>query len=155
LDRIKDDVLVVGSKVQDALGCSVASLKRRDLEASRRIIAADRHINAKRIAIEADVLAPIATQQPVAGDMRFLAAALEIVTELERIGDYAKGIAKINLLMGEEPQSKPLVDLPLMADKVGEMLHRALEAYISHDVELAGHSCGRRRRRLSLSEDRS
>jgi phosphate transport system protein len=116
---------------------SVETLKRRDFEGSEEIIAADAHINAQRFAIEAEVLALIATQQPVAGDMRFLAAAIEIVTELERIGDYAKGIAKINLLIGKEPLLKPLVDLPLMAEKVRDMLHRALEAYIWRDVELA------------------
>jgi phosphate transport system protein len=123
--------------VEEALVSSVASLKRRDLEESQRIILADRQINEKRFAIEGDVLALIATQQPVAGDMRFLAAALEIVTELERIGDYAKGIAKINLLIGDEPLLKPLVDLLLMAEKVREMLHHALEVYIWRDVDLA------------------
>jgi phosphate transport system protein len=137
LQRLQDDVLVLGSMVEEALIKSVEILKRRDMAGARRLIKDDRTINAKRFEIEAAVLALIATQQPVAGDMRTLAAVLEITTELERIGDYAKGIAKINLLLGEEPLLKPLVDLPLMAEKARDMLHRALEAFVRRDVELA------------------
>jgi phosphate transport system protein len=137
LRQLQDDVLVLGSMVENALTESVEILKRRDMEGSRRLMAADRHINEKRFAIEADALTLIATQQPVAGDIRVIAAVLEITTELERIGDYAKGIAKINLLIGEEPLIKPLVDLPRMAQKARDMLHRALEAFDTHDVDLA------------------
>lgn len=137
LQRLQDDVLVLGSMVEEALIKSVEILKRRDIIGARRLIQDDRDVNAKRFEIEADVLALIATQQPVASDMRTLAAVLEITTELERIGDYAKGIAKINLLLGEEPLLKPLVDLPLMAEKARDMLHRALEAFVRRDVELA------------------
>jgi phosphate transport system protein len=123
--------------VEKALVDSVEILKQRDMEGSQRLIAQDRQINEKRFAIETDVLALIATQQPVAGDMRTLAAVLEITTELERMGDYAKGIAKINLLIGEQPLLKPLIDLPLMAERVREMLHQALDAFIRRDVALA------------------
>jgi phosphate transport system protein len=137
LQRVQDDVLVLGSMVEQALVDSVAALKRRDFDASRSLIAADRKINEKRFAIEEDVFTLIATQGPVAGDVRTLGAALEISTELERIGDYAKGIAKINLAIGEEPLLKPLVDLPRMAEKASEMLHRALDAFNRRDVELA------------------
>jgi phosphate transport system protein len=137
LQRIQDEVLVLGSMVEEALIDSVETLKRRDFDASRRLIAFDRRINEKRFAIEEDVLTLIATQQPVAGDVRTLGAALEISTELERIGDYAKGIAKINLEIGEEPLVKPLVDLPRMAEKASDMLHRALDAFNRRDVELA------------------
>jgi phosphate transport system protein len=83
------------------------------------------------------VLTLFATQQPMAGDMRFLAAILEIATELERMGDYAKGIARINLMIGEEPLVKPLNDLPVMAEKVRNMLHQALQAFMQRDVQLA------------------
>jgi phosphate transport system protein len=137
LQRIQDEVLVLGSMVEKALVDSVEILKQRDMEGSQRLIAQDRHINEKRFAIETDVLALIATQQPVAGDMRTLAAVLEITTELERMGDYAKGIAKINLLIGEQPLLKPLIDLPVMAERVREMLHEALDAFIRRDVDLA------------------
>ncbi|MEA3345016.1 MAG: phosphate signaling complex protein PhoU [Chloroflexota bacterium] len=94
-------------------------------------------MNEKRFAIEDNCLALIATQQPMASDLRTLAAVLEIATELERTGDYAKGIARINLMMGEEPLLKPLIDIPRMADKAQDMLHRSLEAFIHRDVELA------------------
>jgi phosphate transport system protein len=97
----------------------------------------DRRINEKRFDIENDTLTLIATQQPMAGDLRTLAAVLEIATELERIGDYAKGIANINLMIGEEPLVKPLIDIPRMAEKARDMLHRALEAFVKRNVELA------------------
>jgi len=100
------------------------------MEGARRLIAEDRILNEKRFAIEDDTLVLIATQQPMAGDLRTLAAVLAIISELERIGDYAKGISKINLMIGEEPLIKPLVDLPWMAEKARDMLHRALEAFV-------------------------
>jgi phosphate transport system protein len=123
--------------VEEALVRSVETLKEKDFEGSRRLIAADRDINKRRFAIEADVLALIAMQQPMAGDMRLLAAILEIAGELERMGDYAKGIARINLMIGEEPFIKPLVDLPVMAVKARDMLHQALQAFVLRDLDLA------------------
>lgn len=137
LQRLQDEILALGSMVENALVESVDILKRRDMEGSRRLIAQDRLINEKRFAIEADALALIATQQPMAGDLRTLAAVLEIVTELERMGDYAKGIARINLMMGEKPLLKPLIDIPRMAEKARDMLHRALDAFVRRDVALA------------------
>jgi phosphate transport system protein len=137
LQRLQDEVLALGSRVEEALIQSVQQLKQRDLSASRRLIADDRVINERRFAIEEDVMTLIATQQPMAGDMRLLAAILEIVTELERMGDYAKGIARINLLIGEQPLVKPLIDLPVMAEKARDMLRQALEAFVQRDVEQA------------------
>lgn len=137
LQRLQDEMLVLGSMVENALVESVEALKRRDLESSRRVIAADRELNDKRFAIESDALVLIATQQPMAGDLRVIAAVLEIATELERIGDYAKGIARINLMIGDEPLIKPLIDIPAMAEKARSMLHEALEAFINRDVEKA------------------
>lgn len=137
LQRLQDDVLALGSMVQGALIQSVEVLKRRDLEGARRVIAGDRQINEKRFAIEADCLAVIATQQPAARDLRMLAAVLEVVTELERIGDYAKGISRITLMMGEEPPLKPLIDIPRMAEKACSMLQAALDAFVRRDVALA------------------
>ena len=137
LQRLQDEVLALGSMVARAIQDSVESLKNRDREMARRIIAGDRAINEKRFAIESETLTLIATQQPLAGDLRTLAAVLEIATELERMGDYAKGIAKINLLMGEEPLIKPLIDIPQMADKATDMLRRALDAFIRRDVDAA------------------
>jgi phosphate transport system protein len=137
LQWLRDDVLVLGSMVESALIESVESLKERSLERSRWLISADRFINEKRYAIEADALSLMATQQPMAGDLRTIASVLEITTELERIGDYAKGIARISLAIGETPLIKPLVDIPHMAGKVRDMLHQALEAFIQRDLELA------------------
>ncbi len=137
LDRLQDEVLALGSMVEEALVRSVETLKNRDFIGSRRLIAGDRTINERRYAIEDDTITLIATQQPMAGDMRLLAAILEIVTELERMGDYAKGIARINLMIGEQPLIKPLIDLPAMARKAREMLHAALVAFIERDVQAA------------------
>jgi phosphate transport system protein len=137
LQRLQDEVLVLGSMVEKAIIGSVESLKRRDLKEARRLIAEDRVLNEKRFAIEDDALTLIATQQPMAGDMRVIAAVLAIVSELERIGDYAKGISKINLMMEEAPFVKPLVDIPRMAEKARDMLHRALKAFVQRDVDLA------------------
>jgi len=137
LQRLQDEVLALGSMVEDAIIESVESLKQRDRAKARRLIAQDRMFNEKRFAIEDDTLVLIATQQPMAGDLRTLAAVLAIISELERIGDYAKGIAKINLMIGEEPLIKPLVDIPRMAERARDMLHRALEAFVQRDVDLA------------------
>jgi phosphate transport system protein len=137
IDRIQGDLLVLGSQVETALLAAVEALRRRDLGASQDIVMGDQKINERRFAIEADCLAVIATQQPAAGDLRTLAAVLEIATELERIGDYAKGIARISLLIGDQPLLKPLVDIPEMANRACDMLRRALDAFVRRDVELA------------------
>jgi len=137
LQQLQDDVLILGDMVQDMLTESVDALKRQDTAAASRLIKADRRVNEKRFAIEAATLQLIATQQPMAGDMRTLAGVLEIVTELERMGDYAKGIARICLMIGANPLIKPLVDIPLMAEKARCMLAQALDAFVRRDVELA------------------
>jgi len=137
LQRLNDDILLLGSMAEKAILQSVNMLKRRDIEGSRRLVADDILINRKRFAIEADCLMVIATQQPMASDLRNLAAILELSTELERIGDYGKGIARVTVMMGDEPLVKPLTDIPLMAEKACDMLHRALKAFISRDVAMA------------------
>jgi len=137
LQRLQDEMLALASRVENSLTEAVDLLKKRDMEGSERMIAEDREINRKRFEIEADCLVAIATQQPMASDLRILAAIMDIVSELERMGDYAKGIAKVNLMIGEEPLLKPLVDVPIMAEKARSMLHDALEAFVQKDVELA------------------
>lgn len=137
LNQLQDDVLMMGSMVIQALRDAVDVLKRQDVEGGQRLIDGDVVINNKRYNIEMRVLTLIATQQPMAGDMRLLAAILEIVTELERIGDYAKGIGKITMLLGREPLMKPLVDIPKMCDKVLDMLRRALDAFVEQDLDVA------------------
>jgi phosphate transport system protein len=137
LQRLQDAVLALGSRVESAIVESVKSLKERDTEGSKNIIAQDRFINEKRFELEADALALIATQQPMARDLRMIAAVLDITSELERIGDYAKGIARIHLMIGGQPFIKSLIHLPAMADKATEMLHDSLEAFARGDVALA------------------
>jgi phosphate transport system protein len=123
--------------VESALVESVELLRKQDVNGAERLIAYDQRVNEKRFQIEEEALTLIATQQPMAKDMRTLAGVLEIVTELERMGDYAKGIAKICVLIGHEPLIKPLIDVPLMAEKTRSMLQRALDAFVRQDVELA------------------
>lgn len=137
LQRLQDEMLAMASMVETAITDSVENLKRQDLEGARHLVARDREINKKRFEIEADCLVAIATQQPMAGDLRVLAAILDIVSELERIGDYAKGIARIGLMIGQAPLIKPLIDVPRMADKARDMLQRALDAFVQRDIQLA------------------
>jgi phosphate transport system protein len=114
------------------------ALKRRDLVAAHRIYAADLQINEKRYSIESSVITLIATQQPMARDVRFLAAILEIITELERIGDYAKGICKITQLISEEEIEPVLIyNLQQMANFGLDMLRRALDAFVAGDASTA------------------
>jgi phosphate transport system protein len=137
IQQVKDEVLVLGSMVEQAILDTVEALKKRDLKASEEILKADKLINKKRFDIENKLMILIATQQPMARDLRLLASTLEIASELERMGDYAKGIANINIRMGDEPLLKPLIDVPRMAQKGVDMLHRALTAFINEDVETA------------------
>jgi phosphate transport system protein len=137
LQKLNDDILLLGSMAEKAILLSVDMLKRRDIKGSHQLVADDIKINQKRFAIEADCLMVIATQQPMASDLRSLAAILELATELERIGDYGKGIARITIMMGDAPLVKPLVDIPRMAEKACSMLHRALGAFVRRDTELA------------------
>jgi len=137
LHRLQDEVLELGAMAERAITESVQVLKERDVTHARAIIEADRHINEKRYAIENEALTLIATQQPMAGDLRTLAAILEIASELERMADYAKGIANIAVMIAAEPLVKPLMDVPRMAAKACDMLHRSLEAFIRQDVEAA------------------
>jgi phosphate transport system protein len=137
LKHLQDEVLILGSMVSEALNEAVQVLRDRDFEGSERLIAYDQRVNERRFAIEEETLILIATQQPVAVDMRYLAAVLEIATELERIGDYAKGIARINLMIGPGTLIKPLIDVPRMSDHARLMLDQALDAFVRRDAELA------------------
>jgi phosphate transport system protein len=137
LQRLQGEIAIMGESVTQAIVASVDCLRRRDFERSERLMADDRLINERRFRIESDILTVMATQQPVARDLRSLAAMLEIASELERIGDYAKGVAKINLMLGDRPLLKPLVDIPRMADMACDMLRRALKAFAENDAETA------------------
>ncbi len=137
IQHLKDELIMLGSMVEQQTLGAVKALKKRDIAASRRIQEVDNDINAKRYAIEEQVMIVIATQQPMAHDLRLLASILEVSGELERMGDYAKGIATVNIRMGSETLLKPLIDIPRMAQKGTDMLHRALTAFINEDVETA------------------
>lgn len=132
-----DDILLLGSMVEQAIINSVKALKEQDIEEAQRIYDNDKKINQKRFEIERQTLITVATQQPMARDLRILASILDVSGELERIGDYAKGIAQITLRIGDEPFIKPLIDIPKMADLTSDMLHRALEAFVRADAETA------------------
>jgi phosphate transport system protein len=139
LERLQDEVLVLGSMVEKATLRAVDALRARNIAAARAIEAEDTLINRKRFEIEEAALLLIATQQPMASDLRQLAAILHIVTDLERMGDYAAGIAHICVQIGDEPLIKPLIDVPRMAEKATGMLRRALDAFIERDVAAAEH----------------
>ncbi|MHC1726805.1 MAG: phosphate signaling complex protein PhoU [Syntrophobacteraceae bacterium] len=137
LERLQTALIYMGVMVERSIMESVEILKNRDMQAARRLIDADAELNRMRYAIESDTLVLIARQQPMAVDLRTLAAILEIATELERIADYAKGIAKITIKIGGKPLLKPLVDIPRMADLASDMLHRALLSFSSRDALMA------------------
>jgi phosphate transport system protein len=137
LQALQEAVLALGDNVANNIVDSVAILKRRDLDGAQRLIAADRRINEKRIELEMACFTLLATQQPMAGDLRTIASMLAIVIELERINDYAKGIGRITLMLGSEPLLKPLVDIPVMAEKARSMLERSLTAFARRDEALA------------------
>ena len=137
LQALQSDLLLMASMVDKAIDRSVESLKRRDRAASERVIADDLAINAKRFEIEERGLMLIATQQPLATDLRTIAAVIYIVTDLERMADHAEGIAKINLLHGDQPLLKPLIDIPRMADLCRQMLRDSMDAFMARDAEAA------------------
>ena len=137
IQQLKDEVLLLGSMVEEATMRAVDALRQRDIEASEQIIEDDMQINEKRFAIENAILILIATQQPMAHDLRLLAAILEVDSELERMGDYAKGIAKTVIRMGDAQVAVPMREIASMADKGINMLHQALGAFITENAAQA------------------
>jgi phosphate transport system protein len=137
LREIQDEILTMGSMAGKAIIRSIDSLKSRDIPSAKLIIADDQKVNAKRFEIEEKCIELIATQQPMAGDLRTIIAILNITIEIERIADYAEGIAKIVLMIGDEPPLKPLIDIPRMGDQTVSMLRRSLDAFINRDAEAA------------------
>ena len=137
LQQLQDSLLGLGSMVEKAIAKAVDALKNRDLDLSRQVIREDDAIDLKRTELEERVVDLIASQQPVAFDLRTLITTLHISMELERIGDYAEGIGKISLMMGDQPPVKPLVDIPRMAEKSAAMLRMALDALVRRDTDLA------------------
>ncbi len=142
LREIQDDVVVMGSAVGNAVARSVEALKTRDIDLANQIITEDLRVNQRRFAIEEKCVQLIATQQPMAIDLRVIVAVLNVTTELERIGDYAVGIARIVIMIGDEPPLKPLIDIPQMTDKTVNMLDRSLAAFTNRDAAVARQVIG-------------
>jgi phosphate transport system protein len=141
LQDLQDDLLVLGKMVETAISRALNALKARDLEASRQVVKDDDLIDSKRYELEERCIELIATQQPLAGDLRIVITVLHIAVELERMGDYAEGIGKISLMMGDQPPLKPLIDIPRMAEKASVMLSDSLDALVKRDSDLALQVC--------------
>lgn len=139
--ELQDEVLVLGSMAEKAILDSLEALRDGDAAWSRKIIEDDAKVNKKRFEIEDRCIFVIASQQPMATDLRELVCILYIITDIERIADHAEGIARINLLLGDEPLPRRLGYLPAMSDRAVTMLRDSLKAYIEHDVESALRIC--------------
>jgi phosphate transport system protein len=138
IHNLLNEILVLDSMVENAIVKSVEALAKHDFNLAKSTYEFDQQINARRFELENDLIITIATEQPImAGDLRLMASILEVVGELERIGDHAKGIAKICLLIGDQPHIKPLIDIPQMCKLTVSMLHRAVGAFVTSDVDLA------------------
>lgn len=135
LQTLREDLLLLGNMAEKAVERSVEALRQRDTELADRVIISDREIDNLSYTLEERALLLIATQQPMAVDLRTIAGALFIIGELERIGDYAEGIGKIALEVNKEPPLKPLIDIPRMASIATDMLHQSLGAFIERDLD--------------------
>ncbi len=141
LRDLQDELLTLGGMVEKAIAKSLDALKNRDLALSEEVIAEDDIIDERRFELEERCIDLMATQQPLAGDLRIIITVLHVAVELERMGDYAEGIAKISVAMGNEPPLKPLIDIPRMADRSSDMLRRSLDAFVNRDIEAAYQIC--------------
>ena len=141
LSALQQEVEVLAGIVGKSINRAVDGLKRRDLEESQRVIQDDDYIDQKRFEIEERCIDLIATQQPMARDLRAIITLLHIVVELERMGDYAEGIGKISLAMGDAPPLKPLIDIPRMAAKATEMLRNSIDSWLNRDIVKAHQVC--------------
>ncbi|MBT3881425.1 MAG: phosphate signaling complex protein PhoU [Candidatus Scalindua sp.] len=141
MKALEKEIIVQGEMVNEALYRSVDALRNLDITKAEKVIKDDQLINRKRWDIEEKCINLLATQQPVATDLRELIAVLSISTDLERMGDHAEGIAKIAIMHGDNPLIKPLVDIPRMAEKASDMLMRSIDAFINRDAETAKAIC--------------
>jgi phosphate transport system protein len=137
LQQVKDDILFLGSMVEEAVLKAARALRENDMVRARQLVAEDAYINAKRFETEGYIIALIAIEQPVAHDLRVLAACLDICTELERMGDYAKGIAIINLRSEGLSMPNLLGEIFFLAERIVDMLHRSLTAFLNENADSA------------------
>ena len=141
LSEVEEDMLVMAGMVERAIERSIEALKNRDIELARVVIVEDMEINKKRYDTEEKCLELLATQQPMAHDLRTIVAVLHIIVDLERMGDHAEGIAKIAIMLADDPPLKPYIDIPRMAEVATRMLTQSLDAFKRRDVELARKTC--------------
>lgn len=137
LTDLRDNILYLGGMVEAAIEMSIQALREQDEDLARQVIAGDEEINDRRYDIEEQCVRLIATQQPAAGDLRAIVAAIHIVTELERMGDHASGIAELAIRLADQPHLKPLIDVPRMAEIDRGMIRASLDAYFKRDPALA------------------
>jgi phosphate transport system protein len=143
LSEIEEDMLVLAGMVERAIDRSIEALKNRDIELARVVIVEDMDINTKRYDTEEKCLELLATQQPLARDLRTIVAILHIIVDLERMGDHAEGTAKIAIMLADEPPLKPYIDIPRMAQVAGQMLRASIEAFKLRDTDMARRVCDR------------
>ncbi len=141
LTRLQEQVLRMGTQVEDAIGRSLAALVERKPELARETIEQDHLVNRFEVEIDERCIELLALRQPAAGDLRLIITGLKITTDLERIGDLAANLCERVLELLEVPPLKPLIDLPLMADKARAMLRSSLDAYVGRDPDLAQAVC--------------
>ena len=145
LEGLHTELRALGQMVIVSITRAIAALRQQDVESAKQIIANDDRIDQSQYRLEEHALVMIATQQPMVRDLRRIVAAIAIASELERIGDYAKGIAKITVRQGDQPLAKPLMDIPQMSEQAINMLGSALDAYVNEDAAAA--------RKLSNADD--
>ena len=136
LGRLEAELILMSGLVEKAIFDALQALKNRDIDRSQKVINEDDHIDKTELEIERYCIELIRRESPLAGDLRRIVASLQIAGELERIGDYAEGIAKISINMGSQPPLKELIDIPRMGDKAVSMLKRSLESFISRDEDV-------------------
>jgi len=135
--RLREDVAAMGARAGQAIHRAVEALRDRDLVAAEAVIAEDEQIDAVHMELEARCMRLLATQQPMARDLRTIASVFAITIDIERMADHAEGISRATKRLGREPLVKPLVDIPKMDELVQEMLREALGAFRTHDTDRA------------------
>ena len=143
LRRLQDDVVAMGSRAGEAIHRAVEALKGRDLALAEQVIADDDAIDALHLDLERRCMQLLATQQPMAGDLRTIASVFAITIDIERMADHAEGISRATKRLGSEPLVKPLIDIPKMDEIIQEMLRDTLTAFRAHDADLAARTAGK------------
>jgi len=142
LEALKQTLLAMGGLVEDQIRRVMQALTERDDALAQEVIDRDRQVNAYDVEVDETCVNLLALHQPAAGDLRFITTAMKIVTDLERIGDQAVNIAQRVLELNREPQLKPYIDLPRMAERAQAMVKESLDAFVSRDTEQARRVCG-------------